>query len=94
MKQLTYALNPPQGEAQFYNTRGGMYTEYMELNGDWFFRGKDATTWIYTKTEPPIKTKIGEVEELRIWYPAPVKQKPVHEVKKHPEYYVKGQRYD
>ena len=93
MKQLTYALNPPQGEAQFYNTRGGMYTEYMDLNGDWFFRGKDATTWIYTKTEPPIKTKIGEVEELRVWYPQEQKRKE-YKTPDYPEYYVKGQRYD
>lgn len=62
-----YGMNPPQGKATHYNTLGCMRTEYMKHDGHWFYH--DGYKWVFMMHEPPVKTPIGEVEPLRVWYP-------------------------
>ena len=66
---MHYSANPPQGEATHYNTLGGDRSEYMLHDGHWFYH--NGSQWVLS-FEPPVKTPVGEVEPLRVWYPKPV----------------------
>lgn len=59
-KALHYAHNPPFGNPTHYNTYGGMRSEYLNLDGEWFMW--DTSKWVWLPWEPPIKTAIWQDE--------------------------------
>ena len=69
---LHYASNPPQGEATHYNTLGGLRSDYMLHDDHWFYH--NGKQWVFMQSEPPVKTPVGEVEPLRVWYPKPIEK--------------------
>jgi len=92
-KAIKYAMNPPKGQATHYNTLGGMLSEYMQYDGEWFLN--IGGRWSLLDREPVYKTKVGDVEVKPVEKtPEELKVKYRYHEPTEPEYYPKGQRYD